>query len=82
MKIVKVTWIDSEQTPGWQMRSDVDATADKPCTLCVSVGFLIHEDRRSVLLAESVNPHNYGNPIKIPRIAVKKVEELAEHEDG
>lgn len=79
MKLVEVVWIDSEApSAGWLLKSDFDEFAAKPIEATISVGYLHWDSEEHLVLFQSLSADAVGCALKIPRIAVQEVRELAE----
>jgi hypothetical protein len=79
MKRVQVQWIDSVSDDGWINREDAITRAAKEDILdCTSVGFLLDETDRYVLLALSHMRDGdlVQGCLQIPREAVREIKEL------
>jgi len=77
-KVVIVRWIDMNRFHGWQyldaLKKDVAAMKGKEC---VSVGFLVHQDKHSISLAESLCwTEQVGCTLWIPRSGILSMETL------
>jgi hypothetical protein len=72
-KLVMIEWWDSCQSAQWTR----DAPQTEP-TLCMSVGWLVHDGKRAKTIASSVTSdgdHRTGE-MTIPTCAVRKVRRL------
>ena len=72
-KLVEVEWVDSSSTPGWQ--SEIQKT---PLT-CYSAGYLIHKDKKGVVVALNRSPEalkNFGDTMTIPACCIIKIRNL------
>jgi hypothetical protein len=71
VKVLHVTWIDSETTHGWEPVTDVSDSA----LSVFSVGFLIKETPEFICLCHSYDTlnENYNGGIKIPIAAIQEV---------
>lgn len=65
LSIVYVKWIDASHADGegWKLIKDYKPQYDP----VESVGFLVHEDERSITLAVSVYEEHYGSEMLIPK---------------
>ena len=71
MKILYIEWWDSSRTPGWN-----DAHTGAPM-LCVSVGMLVHRDKKWITISASYNGGTqYCDQMTIPMSAVKKIRRI------
>jgi hypothetical protein len=81
--IVEVEWLDSQGEMRWQSLKDAMSTAAADDLVHRSVGYLIDDHERYVLLAAShreerlEEPPMVGDVIQIPRVAVVAVHPLA-----
>jgi hypothetical protein len=83
-KIVLVRWIDQNRFHGWQhadaLKKDVAGMKGKEC---VSVGFLVHHDKTSISLSESLCwTEQVGCTLWIPRKALIGMQTLREASKG
>ena len=76
MKVVHVTWRDSETSDGWE--SLEDAIAYVPDMMAHTVGFLLREAEEFIAIAHSwdYENRNYNGRIIIPRSSIVKMEVL------
>ena len=84
MKLVKVTWFDTNETSdsGWLSLEEVKK--NKPCKVA-SVGGLINEDEKFVTIAADIDAHEneseaddlLGRVQCFPRGCVEKIETLS-----
>lgn len=81
MKIVKVEWLDSYATSGWQGKKSVDLSEKIGGDPCVSVGFLIHAEDKGIVLAQSMSDACYSDRLTIPRFAVTAMTVLGEQDE-
>lgn len=66
----RVKWCDTSFYQGWQSQLELEDLLAKPPIEMESVGWLIHQDERFVMLAVSVSRRTVGDVLKIPRSAV------------
>lgn len=70
--IVYVEWIDSARSEGWCTRKEIEAAHE--ALTCYTVGFLVHEDDKVIVLAHSATKSDAGSPfcslMTIPKIAL------------
>lgn len=73
-KIVVIKWIDSVRTFDWTLLDDVDEKSLD----CISAGFLINENEKTVTIAQNygIKPEQVCNLITIPRCSIISIEEL------
>ena len=84
MKLVKVTWFDTNETSdsGWLSLEEVKK--NKPCKVA-SVGWLINEDEKFVTIAADIDAHEnksdaddlLGRVQCFPRGCIDKIETLS-----
>ena len=84
MKLVKVTWFDTNETSdsGWLSLDEVKK--NKPCKVA-SVGWLINEDVKFITIAADIDAHEneseaddlLGRVQCFPRGCVEKIETLS-----
>lgn len=73
-KIARITWVDSCAAQGWHnIRSSEIGIGE-----VTSVGFIVHEDKKAVVLTTSVSPTNGHvlDALSIPRGAIVKIVRL------
>ena len=68
MKLVEVRWRDSATVCGWHDLGEIV----KPVT-CRTVGYLIHRDKRQVIIARDVNKRQWGEAMSIPTAVVRSI---------
>lgn len=79
-RLVKITWQDSRHPfSGWQW---VDEMKEIEPTICESVGWLVKEDEKVLILAASITTDSDGDSqvsgvVDIPKRAIDDVEDLA-----
>lgn len=66
-----VEWIDSTSASGWMSHDDL---ADHGISECSTVGFVLREDDRQVLLVQSEDHknRNLDSVMAIPKVAITK----------
>ena len=74
--IVLVEWTDSEAMPGWHEERDIQDYIERPLTVMISVGWLLHDCDDWVILAQSIDKDQIegfkaGEMIKIPRRLIR-----------
>lgn len=81
-KIVHVIWEDCVgDGSGWIDREEFDDWADTELPEIHTVGFLVAEREKFIMVASCVSSddgHSFGNVQKIPRSQIHSVETLAE----
>lgn len=75
-RIIEIEWEDS-CTPARPWCSQKEA-ADfhREGAICVTVGYLIHSDRRAVTVAQSLNGDDPGGLWRVPRKMVRRLRRL------
>lgn len=68
MKVIEVDWIDSTGFSGWQPVDRAGYSAGE----MKSIGFLIHEDKKSITISASMGIGLCDSPISIPKCAILK----------
>ena len=72
-----IKWVDSSYTqPGWQDRETLEDWAKDKDTECYTAGLVIHEDKRHIALALSMNEHQFADVFKIPKRQIVSIQEL------
>ena len=73
--VVEVEWVDSAAHGEWATPDEVHALLDK--LTCRSVGYLLHDDERGVLLALGAGAvGQYLSTMAIPRAAILDIRHL------
>lgn len=82
MRIIKVIWEDTQSNDDGDLSAS-GARNFNPCH-CETVGFLITESKKKIVIAGSTFPHDkeYRNVLAIPKGCVLEVKELKEATDG
>lgn len=73
-EMVEVEWIDSLGQHGWHPHDADDDLLDE--LACRSVGYLVQDDTRGIVIIQSVQKDSRDNSIAIPRVAIQKVTRL------
>lgn len=77
MKYVKVNWVDSHILYGWHDKDDSYSSTE-----CVTVGILVANDKKNIVVALSESLEQRGDSITIPKGCVKKITYLEEKDDA
>jgi hypothetical protein len=79
-----VEWVDSSCGGPWTDIDELEASATLAIELkCFSIGFVAHEDERTLTLAMSYNlnrrgeVNQWGQPVTIPKVAITKRKSVA-----
>lgn len=72
MKVYRVTWNDALAVAMWCKR-----TEPMQPQICVTVGFLVAEDERHVMIAATVSDDEYIAAQQIPRAMIQTMDEIA-----
>lgn len=81
LSLVSVAWVDSVLLPRrWAFRDDFKPEVLYPA---VSIGYVIHDDDESIILAANVMPgddgdYQFSQAIRIPHVCIKKLIVLVE----
>ena len=72
MKLVLIEWVDSTSMGGWTDNDDMDLCE------CETVGFLLKEDKKKVIVAQSISDGatRYCDRFGIPRGCIKSIRKL------
>ena len=73
-KLVIVKWIDAYHLDGWMFGENTEITADP----CWSVGFLVKQNKKGVMLAQTWFPEDCANLIFIPKGMIQKITKLGD----
>lgn len=72
--LVEVAWYDSASQTGWQKTPETSLLA------CWTAGYLVHRDKRSVVIALNCScehsSNSFGDTMTIPARVVKRVRRL------
>jgi len=64
---VEITWVDSATFDGWQSGPH----GARP-SVCTTVGFLVKETKKYVIIAGSISPNQMMSPLAIPKAVITK----------
>lgn len=68
-QVVYVEWIDSGYKGGWNLHET------RPQVLSIrTVGYLLEEDKRQIVISSSVHLEESHSPMAIPKVAITKLE--------
>lgn len=73
-RIVYIQWEDSASVDGvvWQFKDDWVCESHN----CFTVGFLVSEDKNTVVVAQSENDDQWGRLFAIPKKSIIEIKEL------
>ena len=74
--LVRVEWLDALSRAGWLEKESVQDWIASDVLPVVSVGLLIREDDKAIVIAADENEDEWGALTKIPRGMVVAIEEL------
>jgi len=75
--IVEVEWEDAANNPRWLTPDEVLHAVHLHPFIAHSVGYVIHDDKTAMTLAEGINSEGwYGACWRIPRGMIRKVRKL------
>ena len=67
-KALLVCWRDSTSTGRWRKEM-----TGNPCALCVSIGFFLYEDKKSLVLAMSLGDNGeFTDTLAIPKACIEE----------
>jgi hypothetical protein len=73
MKKVIIEWVDSAGLNGiWHIKEDVDSTS----SVCNTIGFVIKEDKKEIVICQSYTKDCYGFVFTIPKCSITKIKRL------
>lgn len=72
---VKITWVDSVFEFGW---IDAEGGIGEVNPECHSVGYLMYQDEKEIVLGQSYNEYQIASLIHIPQIAIVEIIQLEE----
>lgn len=75
-KRVEIEWEDTMGAGGWFDPEDLQKFVVDPHSTCYTVGYLVHKDRKVLVIAQSINAANRGAPFSIPRRMVRRIRPL------
>jgi hypothetical protein len=67
--ILKINWMDSSYRAGWLPKEDIEddiITGQFACD-CVSVGFYVGENKRSIIITQNLGDFNISETMQIPK---------------
>lgn len=67
MKILYVEWVDAVANTGWDTAENAD-----PVHRCKTIGFLIKEDKESMVIASTISEKESNARMTIPKAWIKK----------
>lgn len=70
MKLLLVKWLDAEASAcegGWKQKEDIEKWMEDPIKPVTSVGFLLHETDKFLVLAAHIGGDEIDGEIKIPK---------------
>jgi hypothetical protein len=75
-KFVRIEWVDSSSSSRiWNSRESLMAHDNERC---VSIGYLVHEDKDCVVVAGHKGTHDFAGDMRIPKRAIVKRKNLKE----
>ena len=76
--MVQVQWYDAAcfNGSGWNDTEEVEAFIDEGLPLMFTIGFVLKEDDKMIVVADSLGPHEIGQVNKIPVGWIKEVQRL------
>jgi hypothetical protein len=82
MKVVKVNWTDPcFAKSGWMDKADFTLFCQSKPTRSTSIGILAHEDKKSIVILQTVGENSVADAIKINRDSIVDMEEISELKD-
>ena len=75
MKLLIVDWYDTESKPEWTEKDDTKKWGNKYCEIR-SVGFLIDDNKKCLVLCAMYNDNDFGDIHKIPKGCIKKIKHI------
>ena len=63
----RVHWTDTHSYPGWHKQHQLEALYTELAPVMQSMGWLVHEDDKHVVLAQTVGEFAMADLLKIPR---------------
>jgi len=82
-KLEIIEWVDASASVGWMSDEDVAADSSQHVQLCVSVGFLVYEDKNQIILGgttganESSGHLESNNRIAVPKAWLRERKRIA-----
>ena len=78
IRLVWVKWVDSSSDSRWSSIEDQEHDAANRDMTCESVGWVVHDDKHRIMLAQSKSSgfDQVDNTILIPKIAIVGVMEI------
>ena len=77
--ILKIGWMDSSYRAGWHPKEDIenDIATDEFVCDCISVGYYTGENKRSIILTQSLGEENIADMMQIPKVCITSIRKLA-----
>lgn len=80
-KKASVSWIDSSTSGGWADPGDCASLVAHVMAPCESLGYIVSETDDVLILAQSLDSEqNPCNLIGIPKLAIRRVDPIADHD--
>lgn len=76
MKIVLVKWVDSASANGWKGRESLDRFIKGDLDAIKTVGMLVHQDKKKVVLIQSDGDNQAMGLFEIPRGCIKSIKTI------
>ena len=71
--LVIVEWIDIASDASWVSEKDAQKME---CVTCIEVGWMIHEDKKQIVLSSQFNDSDCGNRTVIPRGVILDIKRI------
>lgn len=75
-KAYRIEWIDSQQYEGWVMKEEILRKSDVANMEVSTIGFLLYEDDKIIITADSISKNCVNSPMTIPKIAIVSMIEI------
>ena len=73
-KPVRIDWVDSCYTGGWQRGNNYENEPSQ----CITYGVIVKRNRTALTICQSISPNGYSEAMTIPRSVIKKITPLKE----
>jgi len=72
--IIEVHWVDIASFPGW---STLEEAITSTTMECISIGYVIHKDKKSVVMAQTIADNgDVGEILCIPTSVIRELREI------
>lgn len=76
LAIVHVEWEDTVACPGWHDRHEIEDFVEENDGVMTSLGFLVEDNPRVVVIAQSSGVQHLGELLKIPKVNIRRMYQI------